>query len=306
MGSAASRQAVWFLGVSTRGSVIHRALPRWGALLGRPLRCRGVDLPLDAGPDDYLRFCDDLIASWDSVGAVVTTHKAALYRAARTRFTHLDALAEQTGEVNAIRRDRSGLRGWARDPVSVGRVADVLWPGPGRDVVCLGGGGTAFALLSHLTRRRAHPASITVCETSRPRLLELHRFVEALGSEGSVSVRRGRPGQPWDAEVSAAGAGALIVNATGMGKDRSGSPVSDAVRFPDQAVIWELNYRGDLRFLRLADARAATHGLSVHDGWSLFCHGWAAALTPVLELPEDPALGDWFADAVTDLSPRRG
>jgi hypothetical protein len=70
-------------------------------------------------------------------------------------------------------------------------------------------------------------------------------------------------------------------------------------------VIWELNYRGDLRFLRLADAAAAKHGLSVHDGWSLFCHGWAAALTPVLDLQEDPTLGDRFAEAITDLSPGR-
>ena len=91
-----------------------------------------------------------------------------------------------------------------------------------------------------------------------------------------------------------------------MGKDRPGAPVSDHVSFPEQAVIWELNYRGHLRFLQLADAGAAEHGLSVHDGWSLFCHGWAAALTPVLDLPEDPTLGDRFADAITHLSPGRG
>jgi shikimate 5-dehydrogenase len=113
---------------------------------------------------------------------------------------------------------------------------------------------------------------------------------------------RGTPGTP---RVSEAEPRSLIVNATGMGKDRPGAPVSDDVRFPEQAVIWELNYRGDLRFLRLADAAAAKHGLSVHDGWSLFCHGWAAALTPVLDLQEDPALGDRFAEAVTDLSPGR-
>jgi shikimate 5-dehydrogenase len=305
MGVDGSRQAVWFLGVSTGGSVIHRALPRWGALLGRRLRCQGVDLPLDAGPDDYVEFCDRLLATPSAAGAVVTTHKAALHRAAHARFARLDALAEQTGEINAIRSDRSGLRGWARDPVSVGRVADVIWPEPGRDVVCLGGGGTAIALLSHLARRPARPASITVCETGHRQVRELHRFVDALGSEIPVTVRHGRPGHPWDAEVSEAEPRSLIVNATGMGKDRPGAPVSDDVRFPEQAVIWELNYRGDLRFLRLADAAAAKHGLSVHDGWSLFCHGWAAALTPVLDLQEDPALGDRFAEAVTDLSPGR-
>jgi shikimate 5-dehydrogenase len=306
MGLADSRQAVWFLGVSTGASVIHRALPRWGALVGRPLRCRGVDLPLHAGPDDYMGFCDRLVAAPDAVGAVVTTHKAALYRATRARFARLDPLADETGEINAIRSNRSGLRGWARDPVSVGRVTDVIWPGPGGDVICLGGGGTAIALLSHLAQRPARPASITMCETSHRQLRELHRFVKALGSDIPVRVRQGQPGQTWDAEVSNAKARALIVNATGMGKDRPGAPVSDQVRFPEQAVIWELNYRGDLRFRHLAHAQAETYGLSVHDGWSLFCHGWAAALTPILDLPEDPTLGDRFAEAVTDLSPGHG
>ena len=305
MGAIGSAGEVWFLGVSTRASVIHRALPRWGALLGRPLRCQGVDLPVDARPGDYVEFCDRLLAAPGAAGAVVTTHKAALYRAARARFAGVDALAEQTREINAIRRDRSGLRGWARDPVSVGRVTDVIWPEPGRDVVCLGGGGTAVALLRHLTRRRARPASITVCETSPGQVRELHRFLDDLGTAVPVHVRRGERGRPWDGEVATAGAGALIVNATGMGKDRPGAPVTDRVRFPGQAVVWELNYRGDLRFLRLAEARAGPLGLDVHDGWSLFCHGWAAALTPLLDLPEDPALGDRFAAAVADLAPGR-
>jgi shikimate dehydrogenase len=300
-----SAREVWFLGVSTRASVIHRALPRWGALLGRPLRCRGVDLPVEARPSDYVAFCDRLLAAPGAAGAVVTTHKAALYRAARARFAGVDALAEQTREINAIRRDRSGLRGWARDPVSVGRVTDVIWPEPGRDAVCLGGGGTAVALLRHLIRRRTPPASITVCETCPRQVRELRRFLEDLGTAVPVHVRRGERGRRWDGEVATAGAGALIVNATGMGKDRPGAPVTDQVRFPGRAVVWELNYRGDLRFLRLAEARAGRLGLAVHDGWSLFCHGWAAALTPLLDLPEDPALGDRFADAVADLAPGR-
>jgi shikimate 5-dehydrogenase len=144
-----------------------------------------------------------------------------------------------------------------------------------------------------------------VCETSHRQLRALRRFVAALGSQIPVTIRHGRPGRAWDAEVGDAEPRSLIVNATGMGKDRPGSPVSDAVSFPDQAVIWELNYRGELRFLELADARAATHGLYVHDGWGLFCHGWAAALTPLLELPDDSTLGDRFAHAITDLSPGR-
>jgi hypothetical protein len=77
--------------------------------------------------------------------------------------------------------------------------------------------------------------------------------------------------------------------AAGMGKDRPGSPVTSRVRFPPQAVIWELNYHGDLRFLDHARRQAAGSGLQVHDGWQLFCHGWAAALTAVPGLPTTTA-----------------
>ena len=56
--SAPRTDVVWFLGVSTRASVIHQAVSRWAVLLGRPWWCHGVDLPVDATPGDYVAFCD--------------------------------------------------------------------------------------------------------------------------------------------------------------------------------------------------------------------------------------------------------
>ncbi len=100
---------------------------------------------------------------------------------------------------------------------------------------------------------------------------------------------------PYDAMVAAARPGTLIVNATGAGKDHKGSPVTDAVRFPAECAFWDLNYRGDLRMLAAARAQAEDRTLRVHDGTSLFCHGWAAALTAVLDLPEDPRRAEAFA-----------
>ena len=82
-----------------------------------------------------------------------------------------------------------------------------------------------------------------------------------------------------DALVAGAAPGSLIVNATGMGKDRPGAPITAAVRFPRAAIAWDLNYRGELEFLAIA--RATGHVI-VHDGFEYFLHGWAAALTPVL------------------------
>jgi shikimate dehydrogenase len=48
----------------------------------------------------------------------------------------------------------------------------------------------------------------------------------------------------------------------------------------------------------------ASSGLPIHDGWHLFCHGWAAALIAVLDRLEDDKLGDHFADAAQSLRPK--
>lgn len=294
---------IWFLGVSTGSSTIHRALPRWAGELGRPLRVRGVDLPLGAPAGAYRRFCRDLAADPSALGAVVTSHKAALHRAARSAVDPVEPLVDLTGEINALRREDGGLRGFARDPVSVGRVVDTIWPDGGREVVCLGGGGTAVALLAHLAGRTARPSAVTVCEPDAGQVAALRAFTARLDSDLPISVRTDSAGGTWNDVIGAAAPGALVVNATGLGKDRPGSPVTDEVRFPDGAVVWELNYRGDLHILRVA---APVPGLAVHDGWSLFCHGWAAALAAVLDLPDDPGLADRLAVRVPDLAPGRG
>lgn len=293
---------IWFLGVSTGSSTIHRALPRWGVELGRPLRVRGVDLPVGAPAEDYRRFCERLATDSAALGAVVTTHKAALHRAAHSHFCQVDPLANLTAEINAIRRDPDGLSGFARDPVSVGRVVDRIWPGCDRQVVCLGGGGTAIALLAHLARQAVRPSAVTVCETDHSQVEELRRFTVRLDTDVPIIVRDDSDRGTWDAVVRAAQPGSLIVNATGLGKDRPGSPVTDNVAFPTGAVAWELNYRGDLHFLRLASQGS---GRTAHDGWALFCHGWAAALTAILDLPDDPGLADRLAARIPDLAPQR-
>ena len=70
-----------------------------------------------------------------------------------------------------------------------------------------------------------------------------------------------------------------------------------------RAVVWELNYRGDLKFLEQARTKAENSGLRIHDGWQLFCHGWAAALTTVLDIVDDDTLGDRFSVAAQTLRP---
>ena len=50
----------------------------------------------------------------------------------------------------------------------------------------------------------------------------------------------------------------LVINATGMGKDLPGSPITDRGLFPMRGIAWELNYRGELQFLHQALAQRET------------------------------------------------
>jgi len=92
-----------------------------------------------------------------------------------------------------------------------------------------------------------------------------------------------------DALLAALPEGSLVINATGMGKDRPGSPITDAGRFPQHAIAWELNYRGELGFLRQARVQAQERYVRVHDGWDYFVASWADHIAEIFHLTISPS-----------------
>lgn len=76
----------------------------------------------------------------------------------------------------------------------------------------------------------------------------------------------------------------VVVNATGLGKDRPGSPITDQVAFPYEGIVWDFNYRGSLRFLDQARAEAPNRSLVVEDGWRYFLHGWSEHIAEVFDI----------------------
>jgi shikimate 5-dehydrogenase len=88
-------------------------------------------------------------------------------------------------------------------------------------------------------------------------------------------------------------AGSMVVNATGLGKDRPGSPLTDAARFPSNGIAWDFNYRGDLEFLRQARLAETSRGLKVEDGWVYFIHGWTRVIAEVFAI-DIPTVGPEF------------
>ncbi|MEV6347584.1 hypothetical protein [Actinoplanes sp. NPDC051851] len=289
--------SLWFIGVSTGQSLINEAFPLWMSDIGRAIRLRGRDVPLGAPTDTYRSLIRELTADDDVLGAVITTHKVAVLREARDLIAGLDPLAAECGEVSAIRRQDGTLTGYARDPLSIGRVVAEIWP-DGGDLLCLGAGGSAIALGRHLLSRPEPPRRLTFTDQSEASARHLRAVLEPWaqrrGADLTVRVGTG----PWDDLLAAAPPGALIVNATGLGKDRPGSPLSAYAAFPPKAVVWDLNYRGDLAILRQARER---DDLTAYDGWNLFCHGWAAALGPILDLTDEAATARRFAELAGPL-----
>ena len=108
---------------------------------------------------------------------------------------------------------------------------------------------------------------------------------DALGTApGLISYQSVASTHDSDALVEALPPGSLVVNATGLGKDRPGSPLSDDVVFPVNAYVWEFNYRGSLEFVHQAMTQAEARNLDLIDGWRYFIHGWSQVIADVFEL----------------------
>lgn len=281
-----------FVGVSTAGSAIMRIFPRWAQLLDLPTGSLvGHDLPVDASAADYLAIVERIRDDPLHLGALVTTHKMGVYAAAHHLFAQLDGFSRLCGEVSSISKRNGALIGHAKDPLTVGLALDEFLPAShfgdsGGWAVCLGAGGAGTALAWHLAERRDSPQQIVVTDTSRERLDQL-RAVLAAGTRSSdrIDYRLVTTADVTGQLLNAAPSGSLIVNASGLGKDRPGSPLPSDAAFPRKAVVWEFNYRGTLEYLATARAQQKQRELTVVDGWRYFIHGWTQVIAEVFDRP---------------------
>jgi shikimate dehydrogenase len=222
-----------------------------------------------------------------------------LLHAARDLFDAFDQYAEACDEVSCISKRDGRLIGHAKDPVTSGRALEDLLPpdhfrATGGNVVCLGAGGAGLAIAVYLATRRSQvdrPGRITLVDRDAARLRWCRTTLDALaGGDRALEFVVTADPTHADEAVAAAPAGTLIINATGMGKDLPGSPVSDGVVFPEHGVVWDLNYRGELEFLRQARAQAGARSLTVEDGWRYFIHGWSEVIAEVFDMELTPRI----------------
>ena len=293
-----SARRLTFIGVTTGGSSIMRIFPRWrDALgLGPDVELVGRDIPVGAAPADYRSAVAELERDPGAVGALVTTHKIDVYQAAGDLFDRVDELADLCGEVSCIAKRDGQLLGWAKDPIAAGRSlervleARYFRDGAG-DVLCMGAGGSGTAIALYLLARRPdgdRPSRLVVTDRSHERLDRLEATLARVESDTAVELLHVDGTGEHESLLAQLPPRSLVVNATGMGKDLPGSPLSDAAAFPERAVVWELNYRGALEFLHQARAQAAGRHLRVEDGWTYFIHGWTSVMEEVFQRPITP------------------
>lgn len=294
--TTAKQPTMYFIGVTTSQSSIMKVFPDWVQALGlNDTIMKGVDIPIHADPQVYRDVVRFIKEDPLSMGALVTTHKIDLFHAAHDLFDYLDPYAEQFGELSSISKSGGKLCGHAKDPITCGMAMEEFIPQdywknhPSAGVFIMGAGGSAISMCSYFLRPEFdgnRPAKIVVANRSEPRLDELRRITERLNLSQTPFAYCLSPEPSQNDEVlHTMPAGSLIINATGLGKDRPGSPLTDEARFPHNAIVWEINYRGDLRFMHQALEQQAEKKLNVQDGWMYFIYGWTQVIAEVFHMP---------------------
>ncbi len=281
-----------FVGVSTGASSIMKIFPQWSALLGLNAEIVGCDLPLRSPKATYRHILRQMRDDSSVVGALVTAHKIDLLAASRDLFDELDSQASLCDEVSCIAVRSGRLLGFAKDPLSSVSALDGFvprghWMGD-RDILCLGAGGAAVAISVGMAQRAAgHPRRFVLTDILPERLESMRRIHGKLDTCILFEYHLSRSAEGNDALLAELPARSLVINATGLGKDKPGSPLSADALFPRGGLVWELNYRGRRDFMRQAQAQADARDLSVEDGWNYFLHGWLEVIAEVFQLSID-------------------
>jgi shikimate dehydrogenase len=293
----ATQPTMYFIGVTTTKSSIMKVFPEWAKALGIDAVMKGIDIAIHEKPEVYREVVDFIKNDPMSMGALVTTHKIDLYEATKDMFEYLDPYAQAFGELSSISKLNGQLRGHAKDPITCGLAMEAFvpkdhWKNTGAEVFIMGAGGSAISMGSYLMQDKFkgnYPGKIIIANRSQPRLSEIEKIFKTLDPGGIEFEYYLTPeAEQNDAVLSKVKPGSLVINATGLGKDRPGSPLTDKAVFPKNVLVWEINYRGDLKFMHQALAQKEQQNLLVEDGWIYFVHGWTQVIAEVFHVDIAP------------------
>jgi shikimate 5-dehydrogenase len=307
--SPADKPTMYFIGVTTGKSSIMKVFPAWAEHLGLgDVQIRGMDFKQHDDSARYREAVSFIKADPLSLGALVTTHKLDVVKACRDIFDHFGPYAEQLGEASSISKREDGLWGHAKDPVTAGLsleaiIDDDYWQRTGGELLLLGAGGSSLATTMYLMEKKDRhrwPLRIVVTNRSEPRLEEMKEIHARINPGIPVEYHLCPTPEMNDAVMAGMPPASVIVNATGLGKDAPGSPITSAGTWPQHSIAWEFNYRGDLVFIDQAKAQPAEKSIRIEDGWVYFIHGWTRVIAEVFHI-DIPTAGPEF-DKLADIA----
>ncbi|MGO5023519.1 shikimate dehydrogenase family protein [Lawsonibacter sp. LCP25S3_G6] len=290
---SAKRPTFYFIGVTTGQSSIMKVFPRWADIIGLDAEIKGIDFQPHSPVEDYRECVEFLKNDPLSLGALVTTHKLDLYHACEDLFDYVDPYARKLGEISSLSKLDGKFCAHAKDPISSGLALEHFvpadyWKDYNGDVLLLGAGGSSLAMTLYLTQKKFGdnvPERIIIANRSQPRLDSARKLLENLNDRTKIEYILNPTPADNDRTLASLKPHSLIVNATGLGKDAPGSPLTDACSFPRDSLVWEINYRGELIFKEQALAQQKEKHLHVEDGWNYFIHGWTQVIAEVFHQP---------------------
>jgi shikimate 5-dehydrogenase len=293
-----TKPTMYFVGVTTRKSSIMKVFPMWSEILGLGAEIQGYDAPLHAPAEYYTNIVRHIKEDPLAMGALVTTHKIDLLDATRPMFKYLDPYAQLCGEISSISKLDGHLEGHAKDPITSGLAWEAFvprgyWGRTNGHVLCLGAGGSAIAIgvyLAGIQDKADRPHKFIAVNRTQERLDSLTTIMNKLRPDIEFDYVLNEDPHKNDELMASLPAGSMVINATGMGKDRPGSPITDAGMFPENGLAWELNYRGELDFIHQAKRQSQSRHVTVEDGWVYFLHGWSQVIAQVFHLDLTPEL----------------
>lgn len=113
-------------------------------------------------------------------------------------------------------------------------------------------GGFAIATLLHLINKKVkgdRPKKFTFVNRSQGRLDHAKEMVGGLETYIEIEYICNSDPLVNDKIMEKFPPYSIIINATGMGKDTPGSPITWDGKFPMNSISWEFSYRGELDFL---------------------------------------------------------
>lgn len=276
--------------------------PKWAEYLDLgEVEIKGIDLVPHDTVENYRATVAFLKGDPLSLGALVTTHKLDLFDACRDMFDVIDPHAALMAETSCLSKRDGKMICHAKDPISSGLALDGFLPdnhfsATEAEVLSMGAGGSTIALTWHLMQKARganRPSRFVVTNRSQPRLDHIRQIHDSIGNDIPCDYVVAATPEENDRAMASLKPGSVVINATGLGKDAPGSPLTFDGAFPKQSIVWELNYRGDLVFLDQANAHEAGQSLQIEDGWTYFIHGWTQVIAEVFGV-DIPTSGSQF------------